>query len=116
MTQLYKKEGRRYVPTTLSEQEAWGSDGLMALAAFRYCLGRMTYIVGDCERWIFANWENFPESVRKLIQRDLEEEFARDDEARERGAAREIRRSVRLLRPTTGRPVARGPHRTHRAQ
>ncbi len=45
------------------------------------------HIVGGCERWIFANWEHFPESVRKLIQRDLEEEFARDDEARERGAA-----------------------------
>ena len=84
---LYSKKGRRYVPTTLSEQGAWGSDGLMALAAFRYCLGRMTYIVGDCERWVFANWEHFPESVRKLIQRDLEEEFARDDEARERGEA-----------------------------
>ena len=69
------------------KQGAWGSDGLMALAAFRYCLGRMTYIVGDCERWIFANWKHFPESVKKLIQRDLEEEFARDDEARERGAA-----------------------------
>ena len=84
---LYTKRGTRYVPTTLSEQGAWGSDGLMALAAFRYCLGRMTYIVGDCERWIFANWGHFPESVKKLIQRDLEEEFARDDEARARGAA-----------------------------
>ena len=87
MTKLYKKQGRRYVPTTLSEQGAWGYDGLMAIAAFRYCLGRMTYIVGDCERWIFANWDNFPPNIRKLIQRDLEEEFARDDEARERGAA-----------------------------
>lgn len=84
---LYTKRGTRYVPTTLSEQGAWGCDGLMALAAFRYCLGRMTYIVGDCERWIFANWEHFPESVKKLIQRDLEEEFARDNDARARGCA-----------------------------
>ena len=45
---LYTKRGTRYVPTTLSEQGAWGCDGLMALAALRYCLGRMTYIVGDC--------------------------------------------------------------------
>jgi hypothetical protein len=59
--------------------------GLMALAAFRYCQGRMTYIVGDCERWIFANWEHFPENVKKLIQREVEKEINRDDEARERG-------------------------------
>lgn len=85
MTQLYKKQGRSYLPTTLQESGAWGSDGLMAVAAFRYCLGRMTYIVGDCERWICANWEHFPESVRKLIQREIEEEIKRDDEARERG-------------------------------
>jgi hypothetical protein len=85
MTPIYKKQGRRYEPTTLAELGAWGSDGLMAVAAFRYCLGRMTYIVGDCERWIFANWEHFPESVKKLIQREAEEEIKRDDEARERG-------------------------------
>ena len=85
MTPIYKKQGRRYVPTTLSEQGAWGCDGLMALAAFRYCLGRMTYIVGDCERWIFANWEHFPENVKKLIQREVEKEINRDDEARAEG-------------------------------
>ena len=84
---LYTKRGARYVPTTLSEQGAWGCDGLMALAALRYCLGRMTYIVGDCERWIFANWEHFPENVKKLIQREVEKEIERDDEARIRGTA-----------------------------
>ena len=82
---LYTKRGTRYVPTTLSEQGAWGCDGLMALAAFRYCLGRMTYIVGDCEQWICANWEQFPRSVRQLIQREVEEEIQRDDKARAEG-------------------------------
>ena len=67
--------------------QPWGSDGLMAVSAFRYCLGRMTYIVGDCERWLFANWQDFPENVRRLIQREVEEEIKRDDEARARGAA-----------------------------
>ena len=66
---LYTKRGTSYVPTTLSEQGAWGRGDLMAIAAFRYCLGRMTYIVGDCEQWIFANWGHFPENVKKLIQR-----------------------------------------------
>lgn len=82
---LYTKRGTRYVPTTLSEQGAWGRGDLMAITAFRYCLGRMTYIVGDCEQWIVANWEHFPENVRELIQREVEEEIKRDDEARERG-------------------------------
>ena len=82
---LYTKRGTRYVPTTLSEQGAWGRGDLMAIAAFRYCLGRMTYIVGDCEHWIFANWEHFPPNVKKLIQREVEEEIKRDDEARAEG-------------------------------
>ena len=82
---LYTRRGTRYVPTTLSEQGAWGYEGLMALAAFRYCLGRMNYIVGDCERWIFENWEHFPEYVKKLIQREVEKEINRDDEARAEG-------------------------------
>jgi len=85
MTTIYKKQGSRYVPTTLQECGAWGRDGLMAMAAFSYCLGRMTYIVGYCERWIFANWEHFPENVRKQIQREVEEEIRRDDEARAQG-------------------------------
>ena len=83
--QLYRKHGARYIETTMTEQGAWGSDGLMALAAFRYCLGRMTYIVGDCERGVFANWNEFPENVKKLIQREVEDEIKRDDEARKRG-------------------------------
>lgn len=82
---IYRKRGRRYEQTSLSDLGAWGSDGLMAIAAFRYCLGRMTYIVGDCERWLFANWDQFPERVRTLVQREVEEEIKRDDEARERG-------------------------------
>lgn len=85
--EIFRKQGRRYVPTTLAEQGAWGRGDLMAIAAVRYCLGRQTYIVGDCERWTFANWEHFPENVRKLIQREVEEEIKRDDEARARGAA-----------------------------
>ena len=63
----------------------WGADGLMAVAAFRYCCGRQTYIVGMCADWIIANWTAFPPNVRELIERDLEAEFVRDDEARAKG-------------------------------
>lgn len=57
-------------------------DNLMIIAAFRYCLGRMTYIVSDCAEWVIANWDDWPESVKKIIRNDLEEAFKRDDEAR----------------------------------
>jgi len=79
---LYIKQGRRYIPTTLAQQEAWGWHNLMVVAAFRYCLGRMTYISGVCADWIIAHWHNFPPNAQQLIHKELEEAFKRDDEAR----------------------------------
>ena len=66
----------------LTLEEAWGFDGLMASAAFRYCLGRMTYIVNECADWIISNWENFHPGTRVLIKRELEEAFIKDDDMR----------------------------------
>ena len=84
----YTKHGSRYKPVTdplLTKEQAWGFQGLMAIAAHRYCLGRMTSIVGRCADWLCTEWANLPANVRTIIRRDTEEEFARDDEARERG-------------------------------
>lgn len=64
---------------------AWGRDDLMAIAAVRYCLGRMTYITSDCSEWLVAQWPNIKPNARAVIQRDIDEAFARDDEARESG-------------------------------
>ena len=82
MTDLYIKQGRRYVPTTLAQQGAWGWHNLMVVAAFRYSLGRMTYISEVCADWIIARWQDFPPNVQQLIRRDLEEAFKKDDEDR----------------------------------
>ncbi|AOG23427.1 hypothetical protein [Acidovorax sp. RAC01] len=82
MTQLYTKQGLRYVPTTLSEQGAWGWRDLMALCAFRYCLGRMTYISGVCADWLVAKWADIPPHAQALIRKELDETFRRDDEDR----------------------------------
>ena len=87
MTQLYKKQGRRYVPTTLSEQGAWGWEDLMVIAACRYCLGRMTYIVGVCADWLVDKWPELPPHSRALIRTELERAFAQDDEDRATGAS-----------------------------
>lgn len=63
----------------------FGRDGLMAVAAVRYCTGRMSYVVSDCVDWLHQVWPDLPESARNCIQRDIEEAFKRDDEAREDG-------------------------------
>lgn len=64
---------------------SYGRDDLMATAAVRYCLGRMTYIVSDCADWLIEVWPNLKQSARNTIQRDIEEAFARDDEVRASG-------------------------------
>lgn len=59
-----------------------GHDHLMVIAAFRYCLGRSTYIVGECAAWIIKTWPLLNEQTRTIIQRELEEQFELDDHAR----------------------------------
>lgn len=61
-------------------QEPWGRDQLMVMAAVRYCIGRMSYIVSDCVEWILTNWDNFNEGTKRTIRMDLEDAFKRDDE------------------------------------
>lgn len=63
----------------------YGRADLMAIAAVRYCLGRMSYIVGDCADWLIAEWGQIEEGARRTIQRDIEDAFARDDDARAMG-------------------------------
>lgn len=55
----------------------------MVIAATRYCLGRMTYIVSECCDWLIKIWPELSIEVQTVIRRDIEEAFARDDEARE---------------------------------
>lgn len=69
----------------MSKKHPWGRGDLMALSAVRYCLGRMTYIVGDCADWLEDQWPNLCENIRASIQRDIEEAFKTDDEDRAEG-------------------------------
>lgn len=59
-----------------------GHDHLMVIAATRYCLGRMSYIVGDCADWLIKIWPLLNDNTKAIIRRDIDEEFKRDDEAR----------------------------------
>ena len=49
----------------------WGRADLMVTAAVRYCLGRSSYIVGDCVDWLVANWQAFSPNCRAIVVRDL---------------------------------------------
>lgn len=69
----------------LAEVGQWGRDDLMAVAAVRYCLGRQSYIVGDCVDWLIRWWPAIGESCRNIIARDVNEAFVNDDDSRERG-------------------------------
>jgi len=46
---------------------------LMNVAAFRYCLGRSSYIVGACIDWLKRYWKDFSKNTQSVILRDLVE-------------------------------------------
>ena len=50
-------------------------DQMMALAAFRYCLGRRSYIVGICVDWIRLMWSSFSKDTQFIILRDIIEAY-----------------------------------------
>jgi len=61
-----------------------GTNGqLMVMAAHRYCLGRRSYIVGACQEWLKAHWDEFERNTQNVIVRDtigaLIDEDAGDD-------------------------------------
>ena len=62
-----------------------GHDHLMVIAATRYCLGRMTYIVSDCADWLIKIWPLLSPSTQRIVRADIEEAFSRDDADREAG-------------------------------
>lgn len=82
MTAITQLQKNTLCDQIVTEREEWGFNALMVTAAFRYCCGRQTYIVGICADWLIDNWARFPRTVRDVIQRDLEREFEKDDEAR----------------------------------
>jgi hypothetical protein len=56
----------------------------MVISAFRYCVGRQTYVVQACADWLISIWPMLGANTKAVIQRDLEREFEMDDNARMR--------------------------------
>ena len=57
----------------------------LLVAATRYFMGRMTIRTTCFARELATAWPELPEHTRITIQRELDEAFLRDDEARKRG-------------------------------
>ena len=75
---------RKQILEIVKQSGAYGRNDLMAIAAVRYCTGRMTYIVSDCATWLIEIWTKLDPSAQKTIQRDIEDAFSNDDEDRAR--------------------------------
>jgi len=48
-------------------------DQLMALSAFDYCLGRMTYMVTVCTEWVKQYWAQIEPKGRTYIVRQIQQ-------------------------------------------
>jgi hypothetical protein len=73
MKQPRKPEGLLIPPSEVT---------LIAIAAFRYYLGQQTIAVQGFCRWLQAAWRELDGGTKAIIERELEKEFSRDDEAR----------------------------------
>jgi hypothetical protein len=70
----------------LTREQGWGWNEIVVISAFRYIVGRQTYVVQAFADWLISIWPMLGENTRSVIQRDLEQEFASDDNARQREA------------------------------
>ena len=67
MTQLYRKEGRRYVPVP-DQLDQWACT--MAIFAVRYCHGRASYAPSVAMDWCRDHWHRLTPNDRFCIVRD----------------------------------------------
>ena len=80
---MSKMNKRKVKSPPKKESAIEGLDGqLMVIAAHRYCLGRRSYIVGNCIDWLCKWWPDLEEKTKNTIIREtlqaLQENMAGD--------------------------------------
>ncbi len=50
----------------------------LILCTFRYCLGRMTYIVSDMTEYLEKKWDDIKEPYQEIIKREIKEALERN--------------------------------------
>ena len=48
-------------------------DRLITICAFRYALGRMTYVTEHVSSYILDNWDEFSDQDKALFQREIKD-------------------------------------------
>ena len=43
----------------------YGDRDMMVICAFRYCLGRRTYVVSECVAWLIRVWDKLDAKARR---------------------------------------------------
>lgn len=46
-------------------------DEQILISAVRYCVGRQSYIVGSCDRWVRERWDSLSAGAQRVILDDL---------------------------------------------
>ena len=59
---------------------------LLIIGAFRYSLGRQTYVVQETVEWLMAFWHELSPEVQAVIRRDLEDAIRDDKRVRSEGS------------------------------
>lgn len=59
-------------------------DELLWLGAFRYALGRRTYIVSETVETILTYWDEIPKKIQKTIIKEIQEKSDLGDESDEK--------------------------------
>jgi len=54
----------------------------LIIGAFRYSLGRQTYVVQETVEWLMAYWSEVSPKAQAVIRRDLEKAVKDDDMGR----------------------------------
>lgn len=57
----------------------------LVIGAFRYALGRQTYVTAETSQWLIAYWEALSHNARVVIARNLADAIREDDAARLEG-------------------------------
>ncbi len=57
----------------LKELESRWQNHLMVLCAFRYCLGKQSYIASECIHWMCDWWDDLADLTRKRIIEETHE-------------------------------------------
>ncbi|MGE4043390.1 MAG: hypothetical protein AB7F35_00955 [Acetobacteraceae bacterium] len=71
--------------TSTNTDEIHTDEAAMAICAIRYCIGRMSYITSDGQRWA-RKYGRQSRHVRKVIIRDLQEAAETADRMRASGS------------------------------